>query len=398
MGSKRSVIETEVEFDLVHPLAKLPRRCTNLSAGYDIYSVEGGNIPPGKNKAFRSGLKIRRISRDIFIQLFSRSGLGLKRNCLTILGTIDPDFDGEIMVVLYNKSLDANLFIEPGDRISQMVFLPLITPKSLTLEESPTPRGARGFGSTDKKAHQRKDGGSRGDGGSQGEGFLDRTDEAHCSGETLIVLDGCIGCGKTTIFTNLRRILRLRSDITFIQEPIESFAEANINGHSFNPLAHIYNGAPEDFVVSQCYFAKVLATQMMNAPRSRFIISDRYLGSCEHFVRVKRKRNELGFYPYNYVQDYVKNAKQATVENVRVHKFTQKLLFVLDTPLITCLDRIKSRQRCVEMGKSDEFWLEYNNQLRDSLLTERDPSFTMMVCPTPEDITNTILEVVGHSI
>jgi len=42
--------------------------------------------------------------------------------------------------------------------------------------------------------------------------------------------------------------------------------------------------------------------------------------------------------------------------------------------------------------------LEYNSQLRDSFLTERDTSFTMIVCPTPEDVTNAILEVVGQTL
>ena len=369
MESQCTTVQTEVEFALVHPLAKLPRRGTSLSAGYDIYSVEGGEIPPQQNKAFSSGLKIRRISPNIFIQLFSRSGMGLKQNCLTILGTIDPDYEGEIKVVLHNQSPSVSVFIKPGDRISQMTFLPLINPKSLTLKESSVVTGTRGvggFGSTD------------------------------CD-ETFIVLEGCIGSGKTTLFEHLRRILCLRSDITFLQEPTDLFTEANFNGHRFDPLAQIYAGGPEDYVASQCFFIKLLATKFMNAPRNRFIITDRHLGSCGHFIEAKLNRKELGFYPYNYLQDYLTNAKQA-VENCGHHKFSRKLIFFLDTPIIACLERIKRRQRSEEMGRNDEFWLDYNNQLRDSFLTEQDSSFTMVVCPTQEDVTNRILEVVGQAI
>lgn len=390
-SQQSTAIQTEVEFDLVHPLAKLPSRGTHLSAGYDVYSVEGGCIPPQQNKVFRSGLKIRHISPpDIFIQLFSRSGIGLKQNCLTILGTIDPDYDGEIMVVLYNKSPSVTVFIEPGDRISQMIFLPLITPKSMTLVESSASRGAQGFGSTDKTQHRVSH--QPMEDRPQNVGGLDRDD----NDETFIVLEGCIGCGKTTVMTNLRKMLCQRSDITFLQEPMDRYTKTSFNGHSFNPLAHVYNDAPEDYVASQCYFARVLATQLMNTPRNKFIISDRYVGSCEHFVRVKRNRNELGFYPYNYVQDYVRNAKQA-VNNVRGHIRTKKIIFFLDTPVTKCLDRIKNRQRGEETNENDEYWLEYNTQLRVSFLTEQDPSFTMIVCSNSEDLTNMILAVVGHS-
>jgi hypothetical protein len=84
----------------------------------------------------------------IFAQLTSRSGLGLHKKCITLLGTIDSDFRGEIKVVLYNTSPTEEIKIEPGERISQMIFHYAISPNILANAQPITNQRLGGFGST----------------------------------------------------------------------------------------------------------------------------------------------------------------------------------------------------------------------------------------------------------
>jgi dUTP pyrophosphatase len=128
--------------------AKLPVRGTPGSAGFDIAALQGGSIPPLSLKLFRTGLRFKHMQPGIFAQLTSRSGLGLHKKCITLLGTIDSDFRGEIKVVLYNTSPTEEIKIEPGERISQMIFHYAISPNILANAQPITSQRLGGFGST----------------------------------------------------------------------------------------------------------------------------------------------------------------------------------------------------------------------------------------------------------
>jgi dUTP pyrophosphatase len=137
--------------------AKLPKRQTDGSAGYDIYSAEECLIGPGEQKIISTGISIElpicEIPNHIYsFQIISRSGLSAKYKIEKGAGLIDADYNGEIKVILYNYSKDDNVYkINIGDRIAQGIIVAVAIPQVMEVNEIKiTDRGIGGFGSTGK--------------------------------------------------------------------------------------------------------------------------------------------------------------------------------------------------------------------------------------------------------
>lgn len=131
---------------MLDPGAKMPTRAHSTDAGLDLYSRECGTIFPGMSCKFNTGVHVA-IPAGYVGFLKSKSGLNVNHN-ITSEGVIDSGYTGSIMVKLYNHGRNPVL-IEQGQKISQLVILPIITP-DLELVDSleDTERGAGGFGST----------------------------------------------------------------------------------------------------------------------------------------------------------------------------------------------------------------------------------------------------------
>ncbi|MBD0320941.1 MAG: dUTP diphosphatase [Gemmatimonadetes bacterium] len=133
-----------------NPDLPLPARQTQGSAGYDVASAEPDFVlQPGERRLVATGLEME-LPADVECQVRPRSGLAL-RHGLTLPNapaTIDPDFRGELRVILWNAGSEA-VPIPRGTRIAQLVFARFETP---AIEEagalSPSERGTGGFGST----------------------------------------------------------------------------------------------------------------------------------------------------------------------------------------------------------------------------------------------------------
>jgi dUTP pyrophosphatase len=106
-------------------------------------------IGPHETVKMKTGLSLE-ITEGYFGAIFARSGIATKRglrpaNCT---GVVDSDYRGELVVALHNDT-DQLQFVEPGERIAQLVIMPYL---SVDFEESndlsETQRGDRGFGST----------------------------------------------------------------------------------------------------------------------------------------------------------------------------------------------------------------------------------------------------------
>ena len=124
----------------------MPLRAHLTDAGYDLYSRECKIVPAGKSVEFDTGVHIELPPQTVgFIK--SKSGLNVKHG-LVSEGVIDVGYTGSIRVKLYNHS-DVDYTVERGDKISQLVILPILTP-DLELVDSlaDTERGDGGFGST----------------------------------------------------------------------------------------------------------------------------------------------------------------------------------------------------------------------------------------------------------
>lgn len=129
--------------------AIVPQYQSSGASGFDLHSIEDVDVLSGGFVAVRTGLAFE-IPVGYEIQVRPRSGLAFKSgiSVLNTPGTIDSDYRGEVMVILFNFS--KNIFsIKKGDRIAQAV-LSQVFKANMVLSESldDTERGNNGFGST----------------------------------------------------------------------------------------------------------------------------------------------------------------------------------------------------------------------------------------------------------
>ena len=133
-----------------NPDLPLPSRATPHAAGYDVRSAEPDFLlTPGMIHGVSTGL-VMELPIGVECQVRPRSGLAA-RHGITLPnspGTIDPDYRGELKVLLMNLGKDS-VEIHRGDRVAQLVFARFETPEVAEVAEvSATERGEGGFGST----------------------------------------------------------------------------------------------------------------------------------------------------------------------------------------------------------------------------------------------------------
>ena len=133
---------------MLDPGAKMPTRAHATDAGLDIYAKDGQVVPAKGSAIFDTGVHVE-IPVGYVGFLKSKSGLNVKHG-ITSEGVIDAGYTGSIVVKLYNHG-SYDYRVEKGDKISQLVIMPIITPgleEVDTLDD--TERGAAGFGSSGK--------------------------------------------------------------------------------------------------------------------------------------------------------------------------------------------------------------------------------------------------------
>lgn len=136
---------------LDHATGGLPDYMTDDAVGMDLRAAcwEDVTLDPGKYQTIPTGVCFE-LPQGIEAQVRPRSGLAAK-NGVTILnspGTIDPDYRGEVFVLLINHG-DRPYRVQRGDRIAQVVFNRVEIMKPVLVSElNDTPRGGGGFGST----------------------------------------------------------------------------------------------------------------------------------------------------------------------------------------------------------------------------------------------------------
>lgn len=133
-----------------NPDLPLPARATAHAAGYDIRSAEGSvTLEPGDIRLVATGL-VMELPQGMECQVRPRSGLALEHG-ITLPnspGTIDPDYRGELRVILQNLGREA-VTLERGERIAQLVFARFAAPEVVEADRlGETARGSGGFGST----------------------------------------------------------------------------------------------------------------------------------------------------------------------------------------------------------------------------------------------------------
>ena len=147
----------QIDIKIVNPLIKdqLPHYATAGSAGLDLRAClsEKVVLQPGQTVLIPTGLAIHLADANYAAMILPRSGLGHKHGIVlgNLVGLIDSDYQGELMVSTWNRG-QTEFTIEPFERIAQMVIVPVVQAKFNLVESfESSERGTGGFGSTGTK-------------------------------------------------------------------------------------------------------------------------------------------------------------------------------------------------------------------------------------------------------
>jgi dUTP pyrophosphatase len=132
----------------------LPRYETSEAAGLDLRACldTALTMAPGEAHLIPTGIAIYIANPHLAAVILPRSGLGHKHGIVlgNLVGLIDADYQGPLMVSCWNRS-QTSYTIQPGDRIAQLVFLPIVRAQFSVVEAfATTERGVGGFGHSGK--------------------------------------------------------------------------------------------------------------------------------------------------------------------------------------------------------------------------------------------------------
>jgi dUTP pyrophosphatase len=133
----------------------LPEYATPGSAGVDLRACVDGpvSLEPGQTELIPSGIAIHIEDPKLAAIILPRSGLGHKHGIVlgNLVGLIDSDYQGQIFVSCWNRGHEM-FVIHPGDRLAQMVIVPVVQAEFEIVQEfSESRRGAGGFGHTGQR-------------------------------------------------------------------------------------------------------------------------------------------------------------------------------------------------------------------------------------------------------
>ncbi|OAI49187.1 deoxyuridine 5'-triphosphate nucleotidohydrolase [Gammaproteobacteria bacterium SCGC AG-212-F23] len=154
-----TVQQTSIQLKLLDPRIgtefPLPRYETEDSAGLDLRACLDKTLVlvPGATHLIPTGISIYIGNPNLCAVILPRSGLGHKHGIVlgNLVGLIDADYQGPLMISCWNRGQEA-YSIEPGDRVAQLVFLPIVRTHFEMVEEfAESARGTGGFGHSGKK-------------------------------------------------------------------------------------------------------------------------------------------------------------------------------------------------------------------------------------------------------
>jgi len=140
----------ELQFIRLSEKATLPTRAHDGDAGLDLYAAEGARIGPGQRVSVGTGLAVA-IPQGLAGLVMPRSGLALKHGVTLVNspGLIDSGYRGEVRVLLINTDGSSEFRLASGDRIAQLLLVPIATASPLEADSlDQTVRGGGGFGSS----------------------------------------------------------------------------------------------------------------------------------------------------------------------------------------------------------------------------------------------------------
>lgn len=145
----------EIRFKKTHPDVILPKKWSEEAVGYDLRAFiltederpSKALIPPRTTRSIGTRLFIE-LPQNYYAQICSRNGLLERHSLFVTKGIIDPDYRGEVRVLLYNGGME-NYYVEHQEQIAQLILCPARYPKIVEVSElSPYQRGDGSFGPT----------------------------------------------------------------------------------------------------------------------------------------------------------------------------------------------------------------------------------------------------------
>jgi dUTP pyrophosphatase len=133
----------------------LPEYATPGSAGLDLRACLDASVElvPGDTKLIPTGLAIHIADPGLCATILPRSGLGHKHGIVlgNLVGLIDSDYQGQLMVSVWNRG-NTTFTIQPGERIAQLVFMPVVQASFNIVDDfDSSERGEGGFGSSGRQ-------------------------------------------------------------------------------------------------------------------------------------------------------------------------------------------------------------------------------------------------------
>jgi dUTP pyrophosphatase len=152
-GARR--VELKVLDNRVGTEFPLPESATAGSAGVDLRACldEGIELAPGETRLIGTGIAIHLDDPGLAAMILPRSGLGHKHGIVlgNLVGLIDSDYQGELKISCWNRGTEP-FRIEPGDRIAQLVVVPVVPVGFEVVSEfAESARGAGGFGHSGRR-------------------------------------------------------------------------------------------------------------------------------------------------------------------------------------------------------------------------------------------------------
>ena len=234
----------------LQPNAILPKRMTEGAAGYDLHATIAATIEPKSQALIPTGTALQ-IPEGYFGLIKPRSGWALKNHITVDAGVIDPDFRGDIHVLLVNRG-NQPFSIKPGDRIAQLLLIKIITPTIKEVDNlDDTNRANKGFGSTN--------------------GVFPTTDE-----EILFVDISLIENIPKNIDPQAKNILQEFEDVFPEELPLELPPERHVNHRielesgSTPPWRPLYRASPPELEMMRGELDKLLASGAIQPSRSPY--------------------------------------------------------------------------------------------------------------------------------
>jgi dUTP pyrophosphatase len=126
----------KLQFKKLHPNAQLPTRGSEHAAGYDLYAVEYADLHPGQRSAIATGIAVA-VPDGYYGRIAPRSGVAASHGIDCLAGVVDPDYRGEVKVLLINLNRYELFNVPVGDRIAQLILEKFITPEPEWADDLP---------------------------------------------------------------------------------------------------------------------------------------------------------------------------------------------------------------------------------------------------------------------